>query len=148
MQINGSENENDELEAKVYEIGFHIVPNISPENVKSEFEAVKKVVSNNEGSSFITEGLPVLKTLTYTISKEVKAVKSKYDEAYFAWIKFTALPNQIEEIKKELDQMDSIIRYLIISTVRENTMVAKAEAAKESPVLEDIDKTIDELVIQ
>jgi ribosomal protein S6 len=151
-------------EKKVYEAGFHIVPTMATEDVRAEFEAVKKMIQAN-GGELISEGEPQLRNLAYTLSKTVKAVKSNYDKAYFGWLKFETFPHQIGQIKKALDEMPTIIRHLIVITVRENTMVGKADAAADmdetaadeikeeaegtpSGTLEDLDKTIDELVVQ
>lgn len=147
----------EETEAKVYELGFHIVPTIGEDGVKNEFDAVKKMIGEVKGSSLISEGAPELRTLAYTLSKTVKAVKTNYSQAYFGWIKFTANPDQIDSVKRSMEDRDSIIRYIIISTVRENTLVKDEEETEDGEergderapkIAEDIDKTIDELVVQ
>lgn len=150
-----------EDETKIYEISFHIVPSISPEDLVSEFEKIKKIVSDKEEREIIAESFPSLRNLAYKLSKTVKTVKSIYTQANFGWIKFVAHPHNIDPIKNELDKQDQIIRYLIISTVRENTLhtnlVEKDEDGKaeddqiesrEEVDEEELDKTIDEMVAE
>lgn len=157
-EIEAGLDEGEENEAKVYEASFHIVPTLAPEDAKAEFESIKKMIIK-EGGTHISEGEPVLRSLAYTLSKTVKAVKSNYDKAYFGWVKFETTPVHILNIKKALDEIPTVIRHLLIVTVKENTMVSKAEESEISengekeegstPVatIEDLDKTIDELVV-
>lgn len=150
-------------ELKVYEVGFHLVPTLTEDDVKNHVDFVKEIIKKQKGSSLISEAKPILRNLAYSISKKVKEVRTTYGKAYFGWVKFETYPDQIIEIKKELDQNEFVIRYLIITTVRENTLVGKSESQKESAFpledevvdqtineleVEDLDKTIDELVVQ
>ena len=90
-------------------------------------------------------------------------VYEKFDEAYFGWLKFEVASNKIEAIKKAVEAVPSVIRMLLITTVRENTYLGKrapaiagkaavpGEDKKESVVaapatVEDMDKSIDALV--
>jgi ribosomal protein S6 len=160
------ENEENDDELKVYELGFHIVPSVSMENVGVEFTKVKSILEK-EGGTFITEEFPRIRPLAYKISKTVRAVKNTYDKAYFGWIKFQVPAEKIPEIKKAMDANDSVLRFIIIKTVKESTLftpkpsylrsdpskIAKRnkeekEKAQTSPISEeDLDKTIEDLVI-
>lgn len=147
-------------ESKVYELGFHLVPTIAEDAVSSEFEKIKDLIKK-EGGEFISEGAPELKTLAYTISKTVKATKTKHSRAYFGWVKFILSPEAVLKIKKALDASEVILRYLIVITVKESTLwidkdskriprpeakeEGKSEEGAEAP--EELDKTIDALVI-
>lgn len=144
-------------DAKVYEIGFHIVPTVAEDAVPAEFEAIKDLVKK-EGGEIISEGSPVLMNLAYDISKTVKAVKTKHSKAYFAWVKFTLTPDAIAKIKTALDASATILRYLIILTVKESTLWSDKDLkrnlkgeAKDGEVVaeseEELDKTIDGLVV-
>jgi ribosomal protein S6 len=150
-----------ETEAKIYEVGFHIIPSLTEEKVKEEYDSIKNLILAREDSELISEGLPQPKNLSYPISKTYKAEKNTYSRAYFSWIKFSANPEQIVDIKKELDDRELVLRYLIINTVRENTLVGgiedsgtKSDKATEEKKeineenLKSIDESIDELVLQ
>ena len=155
-------------EAKIYEIGFHILPSIAPEKLAAEVSAVKEVMEKKK-SSFISEDFPKLKQLSYSIRKQVQGKYQKFNSAYFGWVKFETEPEMLLEIKKELDKNTNILRYLIIKTVRENTLAsatqkallnkgegvrpptreAKKEVEVKAPVSEaELDKTIEELIVE
>ncbi len=150
-------------EEKIYEIGYHLVSSISEENVPSEIAKIKEVLSK-EKANIISEEDAKLRPLAYSIKKGFGGVYKTYDKAYFGFIKFE-LPeeSQIEEINKKLKANDNILRFLLIKTVRENTMyspritvftdkdakiktISKNEVVEAPASIEDMDKSIDALV--
>jgi ribosomal protein S6 len=144
---------------QVYEVGYHLVSSIAEEGVPAEVEALKKLLT---GAEIIAEENPKLTDLAYTIVKQIGGLRRKYDKAYFGWVKFEAETSDLATIKKGLDEMESVLRYLLIKTVRENTMygaklVAAEEGAKkkytrkeektDKPASEEeINKAVDELI--
>lgn len=148
--------------AKVYEIGFHIAPFVGEENVAHEVSHIKDVLDAMR-AEVISEDFPRLRALAYPIAKIVKGDKKVSTEAYFGWVKFELPSDKIEAFKKEIEKLDNVIRYLVIGTVRENTLygakfVQDKEAKREqklekkSEVKEEInevelDKSIDSLVV-
>lgn len=148
--------------SRVYEIGFHIVPSISPDDVPREFGDVKSIIEKH-GGVFISEDMPKLRPLAYPMFKTVGTKKEKCLEAYFGWIKFDANSDVAENIKLEIEKLNSIIRVLLIETVRENTFIQpkisskRPESDKKPESLdgasvdvspETIDASIDKLVIE
>ena len=150
----------------VYELGYHVVSTVAVENLPKEVESLKAIVLA-DGGSLITEGEPKLINLTYSMTKSVADAKKKFSTAYFGWIKFETKSEKMSEIKKKLDNNPNILRYLLVKTVRENTMFTpkltirtpnKDEAPKvKKPIkteetkatsIEELDKTIDELVLE
>ncbi len=157
--------ESDEGEPKIYEVGFHIIPTITTEDVGAEFTKVKSAIEEKGGKPF-SEDFPKVKPLAYAISKIDRGVKHTYDKAYFSWIKFEADPAAVADIKKALESVGSILRFIIIKTIKENITYSprpahlrtdpdrvarrnKEEKEKaEKPISEaELDKTIEELVI-
>ncbi|MFA6446280.1 MAG: 30S ribosomal protein S6 [Candidatus Paceibacterota bacterium] len=143
---------------QVYEVGYHIIPTIAEENLASEVAAIKTMLEK-QGAQFIAEEAPKSMTLAYTIERYFGAIKKKFHTAYFGWVKFEVSPSAMPAIKKALDSNESILRYLLIKTIRENTMysdklVAKEAKAKKDKIVEEkttmtveeMDKTIDALV--
>ena len=155
-----------------YEVGFVLVPAMSEEKMVSEVATIKSIIEKS-GAEIISDEMPVMVDLAYSMTKIVSAVRSKYSKGYFGWLKFEVESSLISEIKKELDASDTILRYLIIKTVKENTLLngkmtlKKEEKAHKTdeylneeivepstdPVVsqeikpEELDKSIDELVI-
>ena len=157
---------NDRL--SVYEIGYLIKSSVPSEKVTSEVEALKKIITDS-GASIIAEEMPRHQDLAYTIrTKTVSGAYAKNDEAYFGWIKFELGSSAVVVVKKAFEIHPSVLRSLLVSTVRENTYLGKrasvvaAELGEGSPSLsvekttvqkevapvsvEEIDKSIDDMV--
>lgn len=151
---------------QVYELGYHIVSTVAEENLPKEVEALKAIILA-DGGSLVAEGEPKLINLAYSMTKSVADVKKKFTSAYFGWIKFETKSELTKDIKKKLDASASVLRYLLIKTVRENTLytpklTVRAPAKEEAPKakkavksedskpasVEEIDKTIDEMVLE
>jgi hypothetical protein len=59
------------------------------------------------------------------MKKVIANIHTKFNSAYFGWIKFTMDSDKILELKKKLDLDPNFIRFLILKTVKENTIAAK-----------------------
>jgi ribosomal protein S6 len=164
-------NETKEDRKSIYEIGFEIVASVPEENVESETSIIRNVITGS-GASIIAEEAPHRQPLAYTIKKKtVSGSYEKFDQAYFGWIKFEVESSKIGTITKAIENHPSILRSIVISTVRENTYLGKRASAiiaslpykpeqvevkaekhvedkKEvAPMsVEDVDKSIDEMV--
>ncbi len=156
--------EKTEKTSKIYELGYLVVPTIAEENLIHEVQAIKTILAEGDAVT-ITEDSPKLRPLSYTMLKVIGSNRSKYDKAYFGWIKFEVSPTVLASIKTKIEKIESLLRTMIIETVRENTMVApkvavrtadtplSADAPKKAASEEDVhvsdadlDKTIDSLV--
>ena len=157
------ENVNDKNvgESQIYEIGYHILPTVAEDKLPEEVGKVQSLISSR-GGNIITEEFPQLRALAYDISKRTETKYSKYSKAYFGWIKFEIGPDMIIGVDNGLNENPNVLRYLIIKTVRENTMTTpkivrekkeakdgeKSEQEEKIEVSEEeIDKSIDDLVI-
>lgn len=107
--------------------------------------------------------MPKMIPLAYSMLKVVSNVRSKFNTAYFGWVKFFMDPEKVLELKKKLDLDPNMIRFLILKTVKENTLASKRFVGKDSayrkntpkkddgaealPInKEEIDKEIDAMV--
>jgi ribosomal protein S6 len=152
--------------ATVYEVGFHIVPTVSPEHLAVEVEAVKGILGK-VGATIIGEEFPRMIPLSYPMLKVVGPKRDYFETAYFGWVKFEAEPKAAVELKNALDLSEKVLRFLIVKTVRENTMHGhkfakdgrdssrrpssterKPDAVKPEVTAEELDKSIDKLVIE
>lgn len=102
--------------AKLYELGFHILPTVAENKVADVFKDITGIISKNNGS-VIKSGEPQAIKLAYTITKKVATKNERFDSAYFAWIKFNATSDDIEEIKSEVENDQNILRYIVVKTV-------------------------------
>ena len=152
----------------VYEIGYLIVSSVPEEKVPSEADAIRELITKG-GSSVIAEEAPHRQHLAYTIRrKTVSGSYEKYDSAYFGWIKFEVGSDAIEAIKKAVELHPSVLRALLVTTVKENTylgkrahvIAAELEQKQSAPevvadtkepvaapaTIEEMDKSIDAMV--
>src|SRR3989338_6840964 len=161
--MSDSENENNnEGNSKVYELGYLLVPTITQDDLPVTYGNIKEVISSLEGV-IISDEMPKMINLAYSMSKVISNVKSKFNTAYFGWTRFTMEASKVLELKKNLDLNPQFIRFLILKTVKENTIAAKrfvrgetyrrpvAKKSAENEVVtpinkEEIDKEIDALV--
>ena len=156
-----------EANRTIYEIGFQIVPSVPEEKLGAQFASLKEIIEKN-GGSFISEETPKLKPLAYSMRKEVAGKYQKYNTAYFGFVKFEVVPEGALKIAEAFKTNASILRHLLIKTVRENTMTVprvpfyrKTEAPKfdatkkdekpveKTPVSEvELDKAIDAAIAE
>lgn len=156
------EESEDTKDSKVYELGFLVVPDVSEENLPESVSNIKALIEDKSGV-FIAEEYPKLRPLFYEMSRKVDTKKHTYKQAYFGWFKFEIEPENLKEIEVELKANKNILRFIVIKTVRENTMFShKVFAKKETKATykkkddtkkpeasqEEIDKSIEDLVIE
>jgi ribosomal protein S6 len=155
--------ENVGVDSRVYELGYLLVPTISEENMPAAYSNLKDLVVSL-GGEIISDDMPKIITLAYVMAKVIQNVRNKFDTAYFGWVKFEMNPEKVLELKKKLDIDPNFIRFLILKTVRENTIAAKrfihkdfkrktttvkkeGENETSAPIdKEEIDKEIDAMV--
>ncbi len=153
--------ENTAKETEIYEVGYHIMPSVLEEKLPLEVSAIELAIVSKNGGVVIASEAPSKIELAYTMAKKVGATRHKCDEAYFGWFKFEMPASNINALKTFLDAQDNVLRFLLIKTIRENTIVGdkllaaekealapKEEAKAEKAVVTEaeLDKTIDELV--
>jgi ribosomal protein S6 len=102
--------------AKLYELGIHILPTIAEDKVTDAFSNVTGIISKNKGV-IIKTGEPKAIKLAYTITKKINTKNERFKTAYFGWIKFEADSKAIENIKIEVKADKDILRYIIVKTV-------------------------------
>jgi len=105
----------------IYEIGYNLIPTISEEEVAKEVGKIKEKIASLEGA-VISDEYPNQIKLAYEMTKEIDNKNVRFSSAYFGWIKFEMDAENVAEIKKMADSDLNVLRYIIIKTVRENTM--------------------------
>ena len=113
-------------EEKVYEVSFHLVPDIDPDKVSAVFDWVKGIVS--EKGEVLSEEQPVKRDLAYTVRHTVRqrdGSYNRYDEAYFGSVKFRALRGAVRQIELTLTQDEEVLRFLLLETVEEDTRIGE-----------------------
>ena len=125
--------------SRIYEVGFHLVPMIPLEQVANHAAEIKALITGN-GGVIIAEGEAKMIDLAYEISTMIDGVKHRCNSAYFGWVKFECEAEQSLDIEKGLHADKNVLRFLLVKTVRENTMIDKklfmeeeGEEAEEAP---------------
>ena len=123
--------ENVEITSRVYEVGYLLLPTISEEEMPVVYGNLKELIVSL-GGEIISDEMPKMIPLAYTMSKVIQNLRNKFETAYFGWIKFEMTPEKVLELKKKLDADKNLIRFLILKTVKENTIAAKRFIHKDS----------------
>jgi len=161
-EVNEENQTLEDVKSKVYELGYLLVPTIKEEDLGVNYGNLKELVSSF-GGEVIADEMPKMINLAYSMQKVTSNVRNKFSTAYFGWTKFTMDSNKVLELKKHLDLDPNFIRFLILKTVKENTIAAKrfvrSEGYKRSTTKknaenetavpinkEEIDKEIEALV--
>ena len=128
------ENELDKEDSgsRVYELGYLLVPTIAGEDIPKTYGDLKELIMATFHGVIISDEIPKMITLAYPMQKVISNVRNKFSTAYFGWTKFTMDSKQILELKKRLDLDSQIIRFLIIKTVKENTIATKRFIHRET----------------
>ena len=159
MAENDSADERD-IEQRIYEFGFHLISSLSEEEVLPEFSMLKRTVEECGGAP-ISEEYPHRQALAYSISRRTTSKTEVFDHSYFGWIKFEMPSQSILAFKKAIDDNKAVLRFIIVHSEREvpqpkrqihkeHAVLPKQEqeTAKKTISEEELDRTIDELVVE
>lgn len=102
-------------EPRVYELAFHIDPELSETEATKTYEALKAAC----GSEIIAKGEPEKIQLAYTISRSENAGRRDFDSAYFAWIAYEASGEVHAQVLEAVLADKRVIRFLDIRTTKE-----------------------------
>ena len=145
----------------VYEVGYHIISSVAMDHLGERVTAIRDVIEA-VGGMMIADEYPKQMELAYPILKVASNKRLIHHSSYFGWLKFDVEPKGAKMIKEKLETDDYILRFILVKTVRENTMVPKKVLQQkisddnkpevkieEKPVMTEaeIDKTIEDLVI-
>lgn len=142
-------------ETRVYELGFHIDPELPQEEVKKTYQALR-----DRAATLVAEGEPQKIPLAYTIYIKVQGGgRRDFDTAYFAWFAYEADRDQHEALVEAAKAEPRIIRFIDLKTTVEaakhaaemHEMYAKmGESRSEAAEAEEetVDAELDEALKQ
>ena len=122
-------------ERPVYEVGFHVVPDVAEGKVSEVVEKIRAQLQKGN-AEIITEASPRKTSLAYTVERATTGKREKYNDAYFGFIKFATERENIPAIETLLRSTKEILRYLLIETTREEAVAAPRRAIFTSDRLE------------
>lgn len=150
------EQDADHAEVRVYELGFHIDPELGSEGVKKVWDAIRLGIEKN--GTIVAEGMPQKIQLAYTVSRGETAGRRDFDSSFFAWIAYEANGAGHEAVGALAKETLSIFRFIDVRTDKEaakhfsemQELLAKAPANEvvEEEVLEtDLDTALKQVEV-
>jgi ribosomal protein S6 len=136
-------NENETtVDSRVYEISFIFDNKLDEETALAKSNAIKQSIATL-GGSFISEEAPYVRELAYEMTRVVNNVNVRFNVGYFGWIKFTLDASKVKELEKGIKLDEEVVRYLVVSTVAENTVYTKrAPVIKAETLVDNEDDTV------
>lgn len=107
----------DHAELRVYELGFHIDPDLSNEEAKKAYGRIRDLVSG--AGSIVAEGEPQKLQLAYTISRMEQSVRKDFSASHFAWIAYETDGKGHEAVTEAVKSDKFIFRFLDIRTSKD-----------------------------
>lgn len=149
-----TENNETTVDSRVYEISFIFDNKLDEGTALEKANALKQSIATL-GGSFISEEAPYMRELAYEMTRVVNNVNVRFNEGYFGWIKFELDAEKVKEFEKAIKLDEEVVRYLVVKTVRDNTVytkrapVIKAETLvnNEDDVNIDTTKDVDPLAV-
>ena len=120
-------------ESRVYELGFHLDPELPTEEVKKAYQAVRAAIE--EKGAIVAEGEPIKIPLAYTISRQEVAGRRDFDSAYFSWIVYETSAANHAEIVSAAGANKQIVRFIDLLTTKDAARhsVEMREIAMKTP---------------
>lgn len=107
----------DHAEPRVYELGFHIDPELGAEEAKKVFTRINEGIQ--KAGTVIAVGEPQKIPLAYTVSRMETGGRRDFDSSYFAWIAYEADGNGHEAVGELARDTSAIFRFLDIRTTKD-----------------------------
>jgi ribosomal protein S6 len=141
--------------SRVYELGFHLDPELPTEEVKKAYQAIRAAIA--ERGALVAEGEPEKIPLAYTISRQEPSGRRDFDSAYFAWIAYETSAANHAEVIAALTAEKRVIRFIDLVTTKDaarhaaemHELSAKVAAPVEAPDTADaeIDAAIEHVAV-
>lgn len=132
-----------EGESSVYELAFHINPNLSETEVGKTFENLKKSILES-GASIITESNPRRVDLAYTISVKNEEGSQDFNQGMFGWVAYEGLSENQKAIEEAVSDEKNIFRHLVILTTKEVVEFAKQREEEARSIARNVAENDDE----
>jgi len=104
-------------EPRVYELGFHLDPELPVEEVKKVYQAIRGTIA--EKGTVVAEVEPEKIQLAYTISRQEVSGRRDFNSAYFAWIVYEMLASDHAGVITVAGANKSIVRFIDLITTKD-----------------------------
>lgn len=131
-------------EPRVYELGFHLDPELPSEEVKKAYKELQGFVLSK--GTIVAEVEPHKMQLAYTISRQETSGRRDFDSAFFAWIVYETTAPEHAEIISTMSADKRVIRFIDLVTTKDAARHALDvhELAQKTPehVAEDTEEAL------
>ncbi len=104
-------------ESRVYELGFHLDPELPTEEAKKAYQAMRATIAGK--GAVVAEGEPEKIQLAYTISLQETSGRRDFDSAYFSWIAYETTATEHAGIIAAAGADKHIIRFIDLLTTKD-----------------------------
>ena len=104
-------------EPRVYELGFHLDPELPVEEVKKSYQAVREGIAGK--GTIVAEGEPEKIQLAYTISRQEVAGRRDFDSVYFSWIAYEMVATNHADLLAAVNADKHIVRFIDLLTTKD-----------------------------
>jgi ribosomal protein S6 len=121
---------------RVYELGFHLDPELPTEEVKKAYESIQGLIASK--GSVVAAVEPEKIQLAYTISRQEVSGRRDFSTAYFSWIVYETTPEAHAEVLGAIGAEKSIVRFIDLVTNKDAARHALEvhELREKTPVAE------------
>ena len=153
---------NEEIERRVYELGYLAVSTLTDAQLTAAVDSVRAKITER-GGTIISEDAPAELVLAYSMYTRAQEKNIPHEKAFFGTLKFEVAPAAAEELRHLMTGDNNFIRSLLYVTVAEDTrakiapeklrevkatgtITKTAKASKSTATESELDKTVDEIV--
>lgn len=107
-------------EPRVYELGFHLDPELPTEEAKKAYQALRASIADK--GAVVAEGEPEKIQLAYTISRQAHSGETSrrdFDSAYFSWIAYETTAAAHADIVAAAGADKRVIRFIDLLTTKD-----------------------------
>lgn len=104
-------------DTRVYELGFHIDPELPQEEVKKTYQGIREKIAGV--GVIVAEGEPEKIPLAYTIYRSETTGRRDFSSAYFAWIAYETDTEGHEAVASMARSESRLVRFLDLRTTKE-----------------------------
>ncbi len=125
------------VDGRIYEVSFIFDNKLDEQTALDKGNAIKQSIATL-GGSFISEETPYLRELAYEMTRVQNNINVRFNVGYFGWIKFEMEADKVAELEKGLKLDEQVVRYIVVKTVRENTVYTKKAPVIKAETLKDL----------
>jgi len=104
-------------ETRVYELGFHLDPELTETDAKKAYQAIREVAESK--GSIVAEGAPQKIQLAYTVSRTEQSVRQDFNSSFFSWFAYEVDGAGHDAVVAAAKAENRIFRFIDLRTTKE-----------------------------